>query len=223
MTWPARVVRNGETISGRVSALIDAAAGAADVPFNLIVVVQGSWDDGSKSAGTHRGGGAFDLRTWNLTAKQRNDIMFELRRRGVAAWLRGYADGTNFDPHLHGIVCDESGLSPEARQQCIDYSHGLDGLARKGPDPYPRPKVVLSFPMTEPKDDDMPLSTAEITAIAKAVHERSVQAGGQVEEMGDAVGDTHAFTRRTEQKVDDLAVKVNHILAALKESAPPTP
>ena len=154
MAWAAKVTRNGEAISGRVSALLDDAAQAANVPRSLIVIVQGSWDDGSLSGGTHTGGGAFDLRTWNMTKAQREALQLELRRRGVAAWLRGYGDGTTFDPHLHGIVCDEPGLSPQARQQCTAYANARDGLARNGPDPYPRPKQT-GFPKTQPEEEDM--------------------------------------------------------------------
>jgi hypothetical protein len=163
MTWPARVTRNGQQLSGRVSALLTAAATAAAVPLTKVVVVQGSWSAGSKSAGTHGGGGAFDLRTWNLTQVQRESMMYELRRRGTAAWLRGYSDGTSFDPHLHGIVMDEPGLSSEARTQVADYKKGLDGLARKGKDPYPRPRVVIGFPLTQPTSQPPPEDDVQLT------------------------------------------------------------
>jgi hypothetical protein len=224
VTWPARVTRNGQQLSGRVSALLDEAAAAARVtPVNL-VVTQGSWSDGSKSAGTHAGGGAFDLRTWNLTQVQREALQWELRRRGVAAWLRGYGDGTTFDPHLHGIVCDEPGLSDAARQQCVDYSRGLDGLARKGPDPYRRP-VVIGFPIQE--DEDVPLTPEEIekVAIRSAEHVwnrfKVSAADGSLRSLRDVLEAAyrHATAPTAVDQVDEEAL-ATHLAAALIPALP---
>jgi len=133
----ARVTRNGRTLSRRDWALLEDAGRAAGVPVR---VVQGSWSRGSLSAGTHSGGGAFDLSVRGMTEAQALRLVHELRKRNVAAWLRSRRFGWYRGDHIHGIVKDSPGLSYGARRQVINYNQGLNGLANKRRDPHPRPK-----------------------------------------------------------------------------------
>ena len=136
----ARETRAGHTLDSRVWALLADAGRAAGAP---ITVVQGSWSGSvAASAGTHAGGGAFDLRTRDLTRAQVLALVAELRKRNVCAWWRTPEFGwpaSAGGPHLHGIVRDEPGLSPGAARQVQQYDAGLNGLASHGRDPFPRP------------------------------------------------------------------------------------
>lgn len=161
-----RIPRNGQRLTRRVNALIDVAADAAGLNPADVVCVQGSWSDGSKSAGTHSGGGAFDLRVWNLPSSKIDDLVYQLRKRcGGPVWLRDQAHG-GFDPHIHGIVRDEAGLSAAARQQVQDYDRGLNGLASKGRDYHPRP-AWARFPTTQAAIEELLMPSAN--EIAEAV------------------------------------------------------
>jgi len=126
------------TLTARVWALLADAEKAVGLKPGTIVVTQGSWHHGAQSGSTHDGGGAFDLRVWNLPAAKVEPLVVELRKRDVCAWKRDKAHG-GFDPHIHGIVRDEAGLSQGARDQVRDYDRGLDGLSAGGKDYHPRP------------------------------------------------------------------------------------
>lgn len=131
-----RVERGGIILSERVWALVEDAQRAAAV---FPRVVQGSWHAGSLSGGTHAGGGAFDLGTAHLPEESALAQLYQLRRRGVAAWLRSPEYGwTSSGDHIHGIVRDEPGLSKAAAAQVRAYDLGLNGLASKRPDPFTR-------------------------------------------------------------------------------------
>jgi len=155
LTWASeRIRRNDGTITRRVNAILDAAEAAAGINPGLVYVVQGSWSNSSASAGTHSGGGAFDLRVRNLPSARVPPLVVELRRRcGGPVWLRDQQHG-GFDPHIHGIVRDELDLSWAAQMQVLSYDAGHNGLANNGPDYHPRPKWVR-FPFTPPEDLDM--------------------------------------------------------------------
>lgn len=130
---------NGTVVlTARVWALLRDAYKAAGLPETSLVVTQGSWHHGSASGTTHDGGGAFDLRVWNLPAAKHEALVVELRKRNVCAWKRDKAHG-GFDPHIHGIVRDEADLSRGALYQCREYDQGRDGLASQGKDYHPRP------------------------------------------------------------------------------------
>jgi len=126
------------TLTARVWALLRDAYKAAGLPDTALVVTQGSWHHGAQSGSTHDGGGAFDLRVWNLPAAKVEPLVVELRRRNVCAWKRDAAHG-GFQPHIHGIVRDEADLSRGARDQVVSYDRGRDGLSAAGPDYHPRP------------------------------------------------------------------------------------
>jgi hypothetical protein len=127
-------------INGKKTDSITAAAFKEAVRLSgltgRVVVVQGSYSSSiSASAGTHRGGGALDIRTRNLTLTERARLELNLRRVGFAAWIRDARDG--FDPHIHAIRSDCGDLHWQARAQVVDYRHGRNGLANNGPDRGP--------------------------------------------------------------------------------------
>jgi hypothetical protein len=136
------VTKSGQSLTPRVWALIYAAKRAAGLAEESARVVQGSYHKGSLSAGTHNGGGAFDLSVRGLSHKQILDLVNELRKRNVAAWYRsplyGWPESLG-GAHIHGIVMDEPGLSYAAKRQVINYRDGLNGLASKRKDPHIRP------------------------------------------------------------------------------------
>jgi hypothetical protein len=143
--------------------LIEDAGKAAEVATH---VVQGSWSSSvGASAGTHSGGGAFDLRSRDYTRGQALRLVDELRRRNVCAWWRTAEFGWAGDPHIHGIVRDEPGLSPAAAQQVRDYDRGRNGLASHAPDPFPRPP---QSPF-QPGGPAMPLDQNDLDRIAAVV------------------------------------------------------
>ena len=109
-----------------------------------VVIVQGSYRAGNgaeASAGTHDGGGVIDIRTWNLTAAQRDRLVLELRRAGFWAWYRTKAQG--FDPHIHAVARGDRDLDPDAAAQVNAGERGLNGLASRGPDDGPRVPVPV--------------------------------------------------------------------------------
>ena len=128
------------TLTARVWALLRDAYKAAGLKETDLVVTQGSWHHGSLSGSTHDGGGAFDLRVWNIPAAKVEPLVVELRKRNVCAWKRDKVHG-GFDPHIHGIVRDEAGLASGAAWQVADYDRGNNGLqgASAGKDYHPRP------------------------------------------------------------------------------------
>lgn len=153
-----RVTRPGPngpvTLSARVWALLEDAYRACGMdPARFLVVTQGSWSSGSLSGSTHRGGGAADLRVWNLPASVQADLgrvlVVAIRERGgLSTWWRDRNHG-GFDPHIHVIVADEPGLSSGAAWQASEARAGRNGLSSGGPDYHPRPRVV-GFPWPPP-------------------------------------------------------------------------
>lgn len=142
----ARVTKDGKTLSTRVWALLADAREAAGLPEGAARVLQGSWSGAKASAGTHAGGGAFDLSVAGLTRAQQLRLVNELRKRGARpTWLRSPEFGWPSwlgAPHIHGIVEDEPGLSWAARRQVLAYQLGRNGLASRKKDPHPRPKSL---------------------------------------------------------------------------------
>lgn len=138
---PGRVlIDNDALLSTRVKALIDDAYEAAGIPLSKRWVTQGSWHQGTLSGTTHNGGGAFDLRVWNLTAAEVGRLVNELRIRcGGPVWLRDKAHGWTAGDHIHGIVRDELDLSSGAAWQVKEYDAGRNGLSSGGADYHPRP------------------------------------------------------------------------------------
>ncbi len=101
---------------------------------------QGSYSDGSLSAGTHSGGGAVDIMFAGLTRKQRRATVKWLRRAGFAAWSRvgpGWSPGNE---HAHGILRGHRNAHPAAKSQVVAYDNRRDGLVSNLPDREWRPK-----------------------------------------------------------------------------------
>ena len=176
--WASRETRNGETLTKRVWALLEDAYAAAGIDPSALVVTQGSWSAGSLSGSTHLGGGAFDLRSWTVPPARLEPLVVELRRRNVCAWFRDQAHG-GFQPHVHGIVRDEPGLSSGAQWQVAEYDRGYDGLTRRGKDYHPRPTQQHFDP-----EADMALSDEDVQRIAEAVWRRVVKVDGEDKKMG---------------------------------------
>lgn len=165
--WPPaseKVTRGGETLSARMWAALEDAYRAADLdPAVYLVVTHGSWDHYSGSGSTHDGGGAADLRTWNLPASARENLcgrlVTELRRRcGLAVWYRDSTHG-GMDPHIHVLLRDEPGLASGATWQVGEADAGRNGLSSGGPDYHPRPTWVpfVYPPITQKGDADVAL------------------------------------------------------------------
>lgn len=106
-----------------------------------IEITQGSYTTAvPDSALTHKGGGVADIRAKNLSPAQRDAYVFELRRVGFAAWLRGVHD--NFDTiHIHAVALRDAELSEGSEgavPQVTEYLAGGDGLAGNAKDRGPR-------------------------------------------------------------------------------------
>ena len=148
----------------------------ADLDFEP-TIVQGAWmvrngGGAAASAGYHDGGGTFDLRTWDLTRGQVDQLIRVLRKHGAAAWRRDRQHG-GMDPHIHLTLGTDRGLASGARWQWNEYLAGRDGLASGGRDYEWRPDPLVTTP---PKEDDVsyldwPKKDREALAedIAKAV------------------------------------------------------
>ena len=134
-------------------------------------IVQGAWmarngGGASASGGFHDAGGCLDLRTWDRTAEQTQQMIRVLRLGGAAAWLRTPAQG--FDEHLHLVLGSDYGLNPSAQQQWQNYLAGDAGLAGSQPDYHWRPDPIVTVPpdryMEEPVDEAQENRIAEKAA-----------------------------------------------------------
>jgi Putative peptidoglycan binding domain len=136
-----RVGWSRKYLTRRDWALLEDAFKAAGIPWSTSRVVQGSWSGGRRSAGTHTGAGAFDLSVRGLSLAQILRLVWELRKRNVAAYYRapGYGWNQPKNKHIHGIVKDTPGLSYGAQRQVINYNNGQNALAGRGKDPHRRP------------------------------------------------------------------------------------
>jgi len=100
-------------------------------------ITQGSYSTNVQaSAGTHDGGGTFDMSVSGLTGPQKQALVRALREAGFAAWLRG---APSFAPHIHAVAIGDPDLPGAARNQVRDYFAGKDGLAGRRRDPHGGP------------------------------------------------------------------------------------
>ena len=106
-----------------------------------ITLVQGSYSGGvAASAGTHNGGGAFDITSYN--GKNRVRV---LRILGTTADIRIKIIDI-WDEHIHGIVCGDGSASKGAKYQVSEYYSGRNGLANRRRDTGWRPyKLPILF------------------------------------------------------------------------------
>ncbi|MEU3149076.1 transglycosylase SLT domain-containing protein [Streptomyces griseus] len=88
---------------------------------SLGMVSQGEYSHGSKSAGTHAGGGVVDISSTSSA------VVARLRAAGFAAWARtGPAWAGN--EHIHAVLMNHPALSGPARAQVASFKAGGNGL-----------------------------------------------------------------------------------------------
>lgn len=185
----------------------------AVAPFaGEVEVTQGAWmsrvpgGGAVASAGYHDFGGCVDIRTWNLQGFELEAFIRTTRRYGWAFWRRDQNHG-GMDPHAHGVLGTDFGLSVGAKFQWSAYLNGRDGLASNGPDYEWRPSPLVLVP-PEPEEIDMtPDELRQI--IREEVARNQVKVPGKDGELV-AINDDTAVRRILE--------KLDAILAAVKES-----
>lgn len=187
------VTIDGCLLSERTWHIIQSAYDAAGVDRSLIHIAQGSWHHGSLSGTTHDGGGAFDIRIWNIPSHLHEPLVVEFRRRNVCFWIRDASHG-GFAPHGHGIVRDEPGLSDSARGQVRDYDAGGNGLSGSShaPDYHPRP---AQHPIEWFDQLEDIVTPAEIQAVADAVWAKAITRpwDGKQASAASLIGSTHFY------------------------------
>lgn len=149
--WPIASTRcyfRGHLMDYETAAVIMAAE--AELGYEL-TVVQGCYNVGgvAASAGTHDGGGAFDLEPFDFARKVK-----VLRSLGCASWHREAIPGV-WEEHVHSIVRNHPTLSPAAveQQRYFDMKPRHNGLAGEpvDPDQYPgRPTPTFHYPPKAP-------------------------------------------------------------------------
>lgn len=102
----------------------------------------------SESAGYHDAGGCLDLRVWDLTTQQVDQVIRATRRRGAGSWVRDAQRG-GMDPHIHLVLGTDSPLASGAAWQWSEYVEGNDGLAGRGADYEWRPRPLVLTPPPE--------------------------------------------------------------------------
>lgn len=131
-----------------------------------ILIAQGMYNKGvTQSAGTHDGGGAWDLVLTKPTSQNWAKLQKAARMCMGAAWWRKplYRNGKMvWNHHVHVEIIGDKEMSLAGRKQVQDYYAGLDGLASHSRDnswrpanlfpmSYPLPTVDLSVVVTEAK------------------------------------------------------------------------
>lgn len=103
-------------------------------------ITQGGYNGGgvAASAGTHDGGGSYDLSVNGLSDKQIKGMVKWLRKAGFAAWYRNWTGNR----HVHAILLGHKTASPGAKQQMTAYLNHRDGLAGNAWDGTWRPNPV---------------------------------------------------------------------------------
>lgn len=106
-------------------------------------VVQGEWMErepgggATASQGYHDKRGCWDVRTWDLTIAQQNELIFVASKYGIQFWRRDLsAAHGGMDPHAHCIFIGAGikDLAPGALLQYHAVQDGRDGLAGNGRD-----------------------------------------------------------------------------------------
>lgn len=131
------------------------------------------------SEGAHDEAGSTDLLIDDLTDKQIDALVWELRTHGAGAYRRGpSAIQGRMRTHLHYTLGADFPLSPMAQIIWNSYRTGGDGLAGPRPDYERRPNPLVLEP---PEEDMTPAQMLEVLnsdagqkAIAKAVWREKV-------------------------------------------------
>lgn len=105
------------------------------------VVTQGGYNKGgvAASAGTHDGGGVWDMSVIGMGDKQIHAAVKWMRKAGFAAWYRNW-DGNR---HIHAVLLGHRKASGGAKDQMTDYRQHRDGLAAHAWDNEWRPEPKL--------------------------------------------------------------------------------
>ncbi|QRP43300.1 peptidoglycan-binding protein [Amycolatopsis sp. FDAARGOS 1241] len=145
LTPGSHVTYHGVTLNTRTKAMPVAAEGLLGRQLSL---TQGSYNPGGvdASAGTHDGGGAFEISVAGMSAETHTSVAKALHQVGFAAWIRT-SEQAEWDYHIHAIAISGPDLPSGAQHQAGDYYlglNGLNGLAGRGPDDGPavNPKVT---------------------------------------------------------------------------------
>lgn len=179
------VIQRGTDSSGRaIKASADFWAvwdQCCDVLGFTPTIVQGGWVGSSgaaASADTHAGD-AFDIRLWDRTAAECDQMIRVFRSHAIAYWERYESQG--FDLHAHMVPGPWAHPSGQALSQWQDYLNGRNGLASHGADYHWRPSPLVTTP---PEADDMPYSEKELSEIVgKAVEKQLKPIGKRLDEM----------------------------------------
>lgn len=139
-----RITHQGKRLDRYTLALIEAAERRLG---RTLVITQGGYNGGAvkASAGTHDGGGAFDVSTRGMTENEKRATVRALRLEGGWAWLRTPDQGPWVE-HIHVVQAGNAKRSAGARRQASAGRRGRNGLANNGPDDGPPVTVpVLSW------------------------------------------------------------------------------
>lgn len=158
--------------------------------ISLVVIKVRDVEATAASASTHLGGWAVDFRSWNLTASERNKVIYEATRLGMPIHYRITSQG--FQPHLHGML--NVGYWTPCKYQIDATKAGKSGLASGSADRDRSHRPPLSewktyqqgieamrlalTPTTPKKDEDMPLTEADAKLVADHVWTHIVTSGG---------------------------------------------
>lgn len=142
--WSGKTKYGGKTVNNGTRAILEAANVILQNSPHYgrekegMTIVQGSYNGGgvAASAGTHDGGGAFDLTPFN----DKNRVKV-LRLLGTTTNIRPTIRGL-WSRHLHGIVVGDGSASRGAKGQATEYLGGGDGLRGNAKDPDWRPSVL---------------------------------------------------------------------------------
>lgn len=137
-----RTTVDGKTLNQRTADML------AMWQFNALTdfyVLQGSYNAGGvkTSAGTHDGGGALDISTYNLgDLKNKRWVVKQGRLAGFMAYLRPYMPNV-WTEHIHAGAIGDAEASSGLKAQFAEYYAGGDGLVGNAPDPGPRLKRIF--------------------------------------------------------------------------------
>lgn len=145
------------------------------------------------SAGYHDLGGCFDLRLWDRTSTQRQQMIRVFRSHGAAYWERDQRHG--MDLHAHLLLGTDQPLASGAAYQWQQYVQGRDGLASGGPDYHWRPNPLAIKPPPEDElsqyADDLEQIKSDLVWIKKrldkkgAIRRQLATVRGLIKKQGD--------------------------------------
>lgn len=120
MTASALAAAAARAAAAAAGPMMGGGNGSCALPAGA-TVVQGPYSNSvAASAGTHSGGGVYDL------AQTDGGTLSQLIANGFAAWIRGNGDGMS--PHIHAVCMNAPDLSPQAAWQVGNFQAGGSGL-----------------------------------------------------------------------------------------------